>query len=349
MEYIGDKSRIEWLDISKGILMIFVILAHSHLGRMSFIFDNFFMPMFFFLSGYTFKFKSEERIDIFIKKKMKVILIPYMSFSIILFVINFIKYGVNNSFLVNIFGVFYSRYFLYNTKYVDMYSQMKLLSMNNSALWFLTCIFICNLLLYLILKISKSYKIRIMIVILLVSVGIIMNEFFTILMPWSIDTACICIFYMYLGYILKNIDIKDISIKSKYVFYISLILYISLSFINRGVNISIGIYRNYILFIIASLNGILFWIFIAKYIEKNLRYIKKGLIFIGQNSIIILCSHLLILDTLNDMIPTIYINGIILEIIVSTFRSFIIMAITIIIIVPIIYFINEKCRWIIGR
>lgn len=50
--------RIQWVDIAKGMAMLFVIIGHTApFGSMerNFIF-SFHMPLFFLLSGYTLKF-----------------------------------------------------------------------------------------------------------------------------------------------------------------------------------------------------------------------------------------------------------------------------------------------------
>ena len=60
-------KRIEWIDVSKGIGIILVLIGHISLngGLNKFIY-SFHMPLFFILSGFTFNLAKKEK---FIKNK----------------------------------------------------------------------------------------------------------------------------------------------------------------------------------------------------------------------------------------------------------------------------------------
>lgn len=71
------ESRIEWIDIAKGIGILFVMLGHCYLDtKYTFWFISFHMALFFFLSGYTFRIKEDY--NSFVKKKIKALLVPYL-------------------------------------------------------------------------------------------------------------------------------------------------------------------------------------------------------------------------------------------------------------------------------
>ena len=68
-----SKNRILWVDASRGIAMLLVILGHC-IGSLNdpgykFIL-SFHMPLFFFLSGYC--AKKEEQFRPYLKKKAKI-------------------------------------------------------------------------------------------------------------------------------------------------------------------------------------------------------------------------------------------------------------------------------------
>ena len=70
-KYIGEKMREKWVDILKGMGIIFVCLGHLSPG----IFTethiySFHMPLFFFISGYLFCRKEHNETFDFIKVKM---------------------------------------------------------------------------------------------------------------------------------------------------------------------------------------------------------------------------------------------------------------------------------------
>lgn len=79
---MGENRRIEWIDMARGILFIFVIICHSRLAPfwLKYIYEPFFLTGFFFLSGYLYKEKS------YIEKFKSIfngLLIPFLFYSII--------------------------------------------------------------------------------------------------------------------------------------------------------------------------------------------------------------------------------------------------------------------------
>ena len=67
-------GRIKWIDISKGILIVLVVLGHAHISTIvDLIINSFHMAAFFALTGYTFHFGNTFRV--FIKKQIKGLLI----------------------------------------------------------------------------------------------------------------------------------------------------------------------------------------------------------------------------------------------------------------------------------
>lgn len=96
-------KRIQWIDFGKGITMLMVVLGHVSLGLLN---SNMFveykqlltlliemvyvihMPVFFALSGYFFKFASDKNAYFrMIFKKILTLGIPYVAFSIIMFLL----------------------------------------------------------------------------------------------------------------------------------------------------------------------------------------------------------------------------------------------------------------------
>lgn len=96
-------KRIQWIDFGKGITMLMVVLGHVSLGLLN---SNMFveykqlltlliemvyvihMPVFFALSDYFFKFASDKNAYFrMIFKKILTLGIPYVAFSIIMFLL----------------------------------------------------------------------------------------------------------------------------------------------------------------------------------------------------------------------------------------------------------------------
>ncbi|MGN0950010.1 MAG: acyltransferase family protein [Mitsuokella sp.] len=80
------QGRIEWVDIAKAVAIILVIIGHTvkfGSGTRNVIF-SFHMPLFFLLSGYTYRLANDR--DMFIrrlKKGCKHLILPCLIVSVI--------------------------------------------------------------------------------------------------------------------------------------------------------------------------------------------------------------------------------------------------------------------------
>ena len=139
------KKRIKWVDVAKGILISLVVLGHSDIHKMTGILINSFdMAAFFSLSGIT--FHCSENYKKYTIKKLKNLLVPYLYFSIIM--------------------LFYFAVKAIVWKRGDFSIKCGILSFfipisgRNSTsvygLWFLPCLFLAEMLLYIILKTKEK-------------------------------------------------------------------------------------------------------------------------------------------------------------------------------------------------
>lgn len=79
-------SRIPWVDVAKFYGIFMVIIGHSNPPFiLNILIYSFHMPLFFFLSGYTFKQEYLNHPIDFLKSKIRGILIPYFFLSFIMF------------------------------------------------------------------------------------------------------------------------------------------------------------------------------------------------------------------------------------------------------------------------
>lgn len=76
------KTYFDYLDLSKGIGILLVIIGHGSLDN--FGIEVFHMPFFFFLSGLTFTSPHlSNNVNLFIIKKINRIMVPWVFFSVI--------------------------------------------------------------------------------------------------------------------------------------------------------------------------------------------------------------------------------------------------------------------------
>lgn len=97
------------------------------------------MPLFFILSGYTFSGKG--KFADYLKKKIRTLLVPYMFFVIITMCCN----GV----LAVIHG---------NEYHVFEILKLYIIQNRYTLLWFITCLFLANLLMYVLQSLRSKTK-----------------------------------------------------------------------------------------------------------------------------------------------------------------------------------------------
>ncbi len=75
-------KRIAWIDITKYVCIIFVIIEHleSKTAALQKFYMPFFLMAFFFVSGYC--YHEEASFSIFLKKKIRQLLLPWLYFSL---------------------------------------------------------------------------------------------------------------------------------------------------------------------------------------------------------------------------------------------------------------------------
>ena len=323
------KNRISYFDIAKGIGIILVMFAHVTLP---FIY-SFHVPLFFFLSGYFFSLKKYDNFKEFLFSKFKRLLTPYIFFSIF----NYLFYLVFNQYantslespIKPFLGIFLG-------------VRVGEWGLGIAALWFIQALFICEIAMYFLIKITKdNIKWLLFSLCIFTLLGCLYNMFIGVRLIWSIDVAIMSILFLGLGYIIKRINfINKIDSHILLIIFLCINLFMGLS--NSKVNMYWGKYGNYLMFYMAAISGILVVLIISRKINKS-----RILEFIGQNTIIYLGIHqYVIFSVLNKIknILSLNINNTILIIIAIFYVIF-----TIVVLYPIIKILNKNFPFIVGK
>lgn len=152
---MGEKQRIEYIDLAKGICIILVVFMHivPELGKGNPFLVNLRMPLYFCLSGMF--FKTYGTFSNFLVKKIDKLLIPFIAW----YFISYSIYYVRVMFLGHPDHVFrITDLFLANEFY-------------NGSIWFLLSLFWINLLYYCINKVSDKELIKILLVVSVSAIG----------------------------------------------------------------------------------------------------------------------------------------------------------------------------------
>lgn len=333
---IEYSKRIEWIDSLKGIGIIMVVLGHSGIPEnINKYILSFHMPLFFFISGYLSNY-SKYKFIVFVKKKINTLLKPYFIFSIISYIMWILMEKPFTNSNVNILKPLIG--ILYSTNVNDY-------MIFNGPLWFLTCLFIVEIIFFIIHNLLKS-KIKI---IFILAIMYFISEFFiinrSVVLPWSIEISLTAIIFFGIGFILKNNLKFDLINKNKIIFILLISIILNRYSVENNSNIYMynNIYGDYFTFYIGALSGINICIIIANILKKS-----QLLKFYGENSIIILATHIkliLILRGLTEIIGidiygsynSMIITGIIFTSIILVLNTFVIK------------YINNKIPWIIGK
>lgn len=332
-----DNKRIEWVDTAKGISIILVIIGHANFQEpIRAIIYSFHMPLFFFLSGLF--INKESNFSSFVVKRIKGLIIPYIFYNIVLILFYwFLKILSQDttSFKDEIL-----------TKIISLPLAIRVDSIYSTRLWFLPCLFISSIIVYLF---PTNKKLCLLCGIIITVLGIFLKNVLEInYLPWSIDAALLVVIFLVVSSLFKEY-IKFSNLKHS---NLLLILCIALSIIftmlnyrylgNHRVDIYESIYGNFAYYYTAAFAGI----FIIINISTHLNSIRM-LSYFGKNSIIIYTTHsiyLVIGFQIVKFIPTIY-NDYFSQI----FNGIIVTLICIIGSFPTIKFINKYIPWSIGK
>ena len=196
------SNRENWVDAVKGIGIILMVIGHTRIS------DNiklwiyaFHMPLFFIIAGYTFnkdKWLSEGYKRL-IKNRAQRYLIPYA----VLFVINLVSYSA-----LEILGGRYQANNIIIYIIAGLYSHDTAMP-NCAPLWFLTCLFVSYSFFWILIK-QRIYVAMFLAVIYIGILQLLCKLEITIgitQLPWHVDVALVASIFMYIGYLLKSMQI----------------------------------------------------------------------------------------------------------------------------------------------
>lgn len=260
------NKRENWIDYLRGMGAIFVLLGHlvSYSSKLKFYLYSFHMPLFFFISGYLFKY--EKNYLKLIKKNLKKLILPYLFFGVLTIII-VVLLGEKIYFIDAVKGLsFFNGSFPWNT-----------------SLWFFIVLFYSIIITNIIVGIVKNNKCAFTFVFCINIIICYMIKRLNITLPFGINITFFSLIFYWLGYIIKNnyFHIKNIICKVynyKLIIIPIVILFILsfyISYKNERIVMSQCIYPRFIIFIFLSMVGI----FIYSFIAKKIRYGKILKIF----------------------------------------------------------------------
>ena len=287
-----EKKRIDFIDLAKGFCIILVVWSHclNFIGLatpLNLMLGAFRMPLYFFLSGLF--FKQYEGFVGFLKRKINKLLIPFLFFYVIGAILlpnllNLVGYTVRNC---NTLGI---------TSLYAFFSPT-IRTFPNGPIWFLICLFWLNVLFYGIFLLSSQFKKNNVLILVLLSfvcgfVGWMLGQKSIQVLPMYIDTALTAMPFYCLGYICnKHTDILYPNKTDKYIICIIPFLIAFTYFFAVKTNFQENIFGNVFFMYSTGITGTLMVMLLAKLFHR-----LPLISYWGRYSIIILCTHQLVIQ-----------------------------------------------------
>lgn len=332
------KTRIEAIDIAKGICILMILLQHAHTyyeetNILLHYSVSFQVPLFFLLSGCFFSPKSCFRT--FFVGKVNQLIIPFAFFYLIFSVLipnflNVIGYG----------GLRQTDQLGVNSLFNFIYGNTKVYS--NNPVWFLLALFEVTLFFYCIRWIAHRTNFDVLFTILLsLLCGFLGVTFgnYNINVPMYIDNALTACPYFCVGYFLNYYKL----ISGKYS-KTTLIILVPLCFLAVFI-FSTGIdflgntfsYDNIIQSYFTGLLGSLAILMISYVIGTS-----KILSYYGKNTLVILCMQMPVLQPINMVVKRLGVSNSYADLLCLTVIAAIIM-------IGVIELFNKYIPWATGK
>lgn len=275
-----SKYRVPQIDIAKAILIVLVVIGHTHFTYSKYIYW-FHMPCFFIISGYLLKPKQDIRI--FIKKRALTYFMP-------LFLFGSIDLLIKNNLTIRGF-----LQLLYNGRIIG------------GVYWFVPCLFLGSLIVLVVDKFCKKYKIIVHIALFIISIlyskYIIPHDStqypYYLCFPWNVDVSLLAAFFIALGVYLNKISYFD-NYKPSHLIVSILILCVFFVIDFWGIadfrlDMKYSVYENFLFITLIPLCSFVLLFQFSKLLSK-LDYLSVFLSLVGKSSMIVMYIHLILKD-----------------------------------------------------
>lgn len=350
METVKNDSRDNLYDIARGVAIISVVFGHIKSYNFIYLFH---MPFFIALSGFFFKDKYYKTLNNILKftiSKFRRLMFPFIGYTIL--------FEMLHNFFIDIHLYELNSKVLYYHSFLDaLKNSIFHIEYLIAPIWFLFALFIISILFsiisYLLQKIYLNNEIyRLVIVLLFLQLG-----FFISFQPWNkflyIGTICSSLISFYIGYLFGKIsNIKNFFNYKNILFSLFILLIFDL-ILEHQINIAANKYYNPVLLIIITIVSFLLVLSFASYIK--IEKIKKIFLYIGQNTIPILCLHRVSFKIVNYFIyifngsilnlskdPIFFINILEIKISIILFIIYLITGIAVPLLINILYQMLKK-------
>jgi fucose 4-O-acetylase-like acetyltransferase len=326
--------RISWVDNLRWIGILLIVLWHCYLPAWNMLTKylfSFHVILFFILSWLVFNDKKHTDFIKFVKNKFYRLILPFIFFNVFMFA--FLKANWEFPWTRIYDFVVWLSYWDYlwdNGWYMNNKWGFNLI---NISTWFLTALFITSIYYFLVNKFFAHKKSKIIFMFICSIIIYVYSKVSIFRFPWGFEISFMVMFFYWLAHTYRKQIFEIVEkIDKKHLILLPFILGLNLYFIN-STNVSTNYYWNYILLLLNSFLWFSFFTIISKQIGEN-----KLLSFLWKNSIIILWFEwikYILLRKIDFLSFWFLVNE------RSYATGFFQFALTILLLIPIIFLINK--------
>lgn len=298
--------RIFWVDTAKGVGIFLVILGHlvtygSPIFNWIFCFH---MPLFFFLSGYVYKY--DPSFSRCLKKTVTSLVLPYFLISFFAFALSIMVPAFRPESMVEV---------AFQTLF-----QTQPEALHVGQIWFLFCLAIVQALFIGLKACRLRNKQELGMVVLLLTATLGLNFLYSHTLkevmlfghhfprpPFKTDSALMGLFFFYLGHMDRQHNFIERIRTSFHAWRLPLVFILLMlnlgtgPLLNGTTNLAINDYHNPLLFLVSATSGIYMVVLACTFLSRI-----KTLVFFGSNSMPIFVLHSIFLYLFAFLLSTLF-------------------------------------------
>lgn len=282
----NKKSRLQHVDIARGISIICIILGHLGISQINRVVYTFHVPIFFFITGFFLQSGGDE--ISFIKKKARTILVPYAVICGVIIVLGSLKSlcfsGIEDARKSVVMWFFASLYGAGGK--LSRFFDIK----GIGAIWFLWATFWGSVLLHRLLVMNARRRIAAILIIFSLCKWSV--KYFWL--PMSIQPGGVALLFMYFGYCLHlciklKRDIPN-EVKIVWTLFAFVVWFAFIRDFQSFWLVQCDMGRG-IIDVFGCICACYCIVFVSKIININFQWLSDSLAYLGKYSIIVLCVH----------------------------------------------------------
>lgn len=212
---MAQRKRKDYLDIAKGIAMLWIISVHAdgapYTGTVGYVL---LIPLFFLTAGFLWKDKDQPYWDQ-LKKRAKPLLRPYFGYNaalMVLYILDWLPYlGPQTRETVkqigkHIFGVLYSEGVILMS---DTTPSLHFFTSYNYPLWFLTAMVTASAAFLLLFWLRRRFGWRLSYMILPCLIVTVLLNHLPLRLPWNANNCFLAAALMAAGYGIRQTDLLE--------------------------------------------------------------------------------------------------------------------------------------------